>query len=114
MLSNEALPPAFLKEVVSRHKEEPKITEDAEDMEKVLMDFSESEAWEYLKRFIGIKRMELAKDVRDKSSGDVSLEEIGFRYLSADQVNTFATQIIDFVEKYARAREAGRDSSTDK
>ena len=41
--------------------------------------------------------MMLGKELRDPTA-NAGLEEIGFRFLVLDQVNTFATQIVSFVE----------------
>lgn len=109
--ATQAPPPAFLRNVINKHEESPeKLVENADEMEQVLTELSQSDAWEYLKKFIDLKRKELAQGVREASDGSISLEEVGFRYLAADQVNTFATQLISFVEKYARAKRADRDS----
>lgn len=112
--AQQAPPPAFLKEVIAQNKDaspEKLLTEDADQMERALTELSQSDAWGYIKRFIDLKRKELAQALRDKSDGTFSLEEVGFRYLAADQVNTFATQLINFVEKYARAKRADRDTN---
>lgn len=94
--AHQAPPPAFLRSVIDQSKKEPQI-DPGKDRDRVMTDFSESDAWKVLKKFIEAKQMMLASDLR-KSVGEVSVEETGFRFLILDQVNTFAGQIITFVE----------------
>lgn len=94
--AHQAPPPAFLRSVIDQSKKEPQI-DPGKDRDRVMTDFSESDAWKVLKKFIEAKQMMLAADLR-KSVGEVSVEETGFRFLILDQVNTFASQIITFVE----------------
>lgn len=94
--AHQAPPPAFLRSVIEQSKKEPQI-DPGKDRDRVMTDFSESDAWKVLKKFIEAKQMMLASDLR-KSVGEVSVEETGFRFLILDQVNTFAGQIITFVE----------------
>ena len=94
--AHQAPPPAFLRSVIEQSKKEPQI-DPGRDRDRVMADFADSDAWKVLKKFIEAKQMTLASDLR-KTAGEVSIEETGFRFLILDQVNTFATQITNFVE----------------
>lgn len=94
--AHQAPPPAFLRSVIEQSKKEPKI-DPGKDRDRVMSDFSDSDAWKVLKNFIEAKQMFLAAELR-KTAGNVSIEETGFRFLILDQVNTFANQIVTFVE----------------
>lgn len=98
-------PPAFLRRVVESHDNPPKM-EEVGEMEQVMTAFSQSDAWEYMQKFIKAKQGEIAQSVRLASDGSTNLEEVGFRFLAADQVNRFIVQLISFVEKYAAAKRA--------
>jgi len=94
--AHQAPPPAFLKSVINKSKKEPQI-EPGKDRDRLLTELSDTEAWKVLKQYIEAKQMMLAKELRD-SVGESGLEEVGFKFLILDQVNTFANQIITFVE----------------
>ena len=94
--AHQAPPPAFLKSVINQSKKEPQI-DPGKDRDRLLGELSDAEAWKVLKKFIEAKQMMLGKELRD-SIANAGLEEIGFRFLVLDQVNTFATQIVSFVE----------------
>lgn len=94
--AHQAPPPAFLKSVINQSKKEPQV-EPGKDRDRLLGELSDTEAWKVLKRFIEAKQMMLAKELKD-SIGNAGLEEVGFKFLILDQVNTFANQIITFVE----------------
>lgn len=94
--AHQAPPPAFLKSVINQSKKEPQI-DPGKDRDRLLGELSDTEAWKVLKKFIEAKQMMLAKELKD-SIGNAGLEEVGFKFLILDQVNTFANQIITFVE----------------
>ncbi len=94
--AHEALPPAFMRSVINQSRKEPEIKA-GKDRDKVLADGADSDFWKVVKSFIEAKQMMLAKQLRE-TSGNVSVEETGFRFLILDQVNTFATQLVTFVE----------------
>lgn len=111
--AEQAPPPSFIREVIRQNKEKQGV-EPGLNAEKVMLEFSESDAWKLLLDFINRKQALLAQGVREASGGSVSMEEVGFKYLVADQVNTFASQIIDFVERPARGRKAENERRADR
>lgn len=98
----EALPPAFLRSVMAKPKEE--VIVPGENRDKTMAELSESDAWKVVKDHILRRQQELAQELRAVSGGAHSLEEVGFRFLVADKVNTFASEIISFVERSANAK----------
>jgi len=94
--AHQALPPAFMKSVINQSKKEPEIKA-GKDRDRVLAEGADSDFWKVVKSYIEAKQMMLAKQLRE-TSGNVSVEETGFRFLILDQVNSFATQLITFVE----------------
>ena len=100
----QAPPPAFLKSVIEQNRKDV-VVEPGEHRDKIMAEFSSSDAWKLIKKFITAKQMEIAKGVREASDGSASLEEIGFRFLAADQTNTFISQLITFVESTAKIME---------
>lgn len=99
--ANQAPPPAFMKQVLNQHKEDPKV-EPGEERDRLLLELSQSDAWVAVKDYMNAKRSQLAQELRSKSDGAHTLEEIGFRYLALDQVNLFANQVIAFVDARAK------------
>ena len=94
--AHQAPPPAFLRSVIEQSEKEPQVDPGVE-RDKILADGSDSDFWKILKKFVEAKQIMLAKELRENSK-DASVEETGFRFLILDQVNTFAAQIISFVE----------------
>lgn len=103
-VAEQAPPPAFLKSVINQNKKET-VIEPGPDRDKTIANFANSDAWKLLKQFIRAKQTELGAMVRESSDGSASLEEVGFKYLVADQVNTFAQQIVTFVESVPKIME---------
>lgn len=111
--AEQAPPPAFLKSVLTQSKKEPEMTP-GENRDRVMAEFAKSDAWKILRKYMEAKLVMLAKQLRDNSQ-DSGLEEIGFRFLVADQVNAFTQQIINYVETVPKVMEAQnerRDTGT--
>lgn len=95
--ANQAPPPAFLNTVLNQAKAVPSIPPGS-DRDKLLAELSNSDAWKTLKKFIEAKQLMLAQQLREATKERVDAQEVGMRFLIADQVNQFANQIITFVE----------------
>lgn len=94
--AHQAPPPAFLKSVINQSKEMPQV-EPGNDRDKLLTDLSDSDVWKVIRKFVEAKQLSMAQELR-KSVENASVEETGFRFLVIDQVNTFISQLIAFVE----------------
>lgn len=106
----QAPPPAFLRQVIKDVKKEPEVKPGA-DREKLMLEFSQSDAWRVLRKYIEGKQLMLGTQLRE-SIGN-SVEETGFRFIITDLTNSVVGQIINFVEApaHAKAIENERDNN---
>ena len=104
-------PPAYIKEMLQK---KPKPMEPGDKRDKVMLEFAQSDAWKLLKGFITSKLAEKAGTVRESADGSRSLDEVGFKFLVADQVGRFATELTNFVEGPLRLKEAQSELTPDK
>lgn len=107
--ANQALPPAFMKDVIKTVKKAPEV-EFGTEQDKLLADLSDSAAWGVVKKFIESKQMGLAEDLR-KNMGTASAAEIGTRFMVTDLANQVLSQLVIFVESPNKIYELRREEA---
>jgi len=105
--ANEALVPAFMKEVYDQSREEVVPTEDPIKDEDLMLGLSSSNEWKILKRYINLKMDRLLELTRQSARGGMNPEETGLRFFVYDQLEAFGQDIISYVERAKNARMAG-------
>lgn len=88
----------FVQKVAEEIHENPQSS--MEEIEEEMRSFADSRSWEFIRSFISGKLETLASGVRKSADTPLSIEEVGYRFLVADSVNSFAMELINFVEKY--------------
>ena len=94
-----------MRDIYAQAKEETE-EEKPQESEDLMLQLSQSQEWIHLKKYITDKTEKLLDITRQASRSSMDPAETGLRFFIFDQLDAFATDIINHVEMLANARKA--------
>lgn len=96
--------PIHIAKTIEEAKKDERTPEPEADV-KLLIELSQSDAWQVAKRFINRKKEKLSKMTAEAARGSsFNLQNVGFSYLIYDQVSAALDSVIAYVENAAKMK----------
>lgn len=96
--------PLHIADTLKEAKAEDKTVDPDADV-KLLIELSQSDAWDVVKRYINRKKVKLSRMTAEASrTSNFDLANVGFRYLIFDQVSAALDSVITYVENAAKMK----------